>query len=1069
MPNYTASMESLTGNIGDPIGLVTITLIPDEGYSLVSTDFSVTNASDFETAPVISQDGTNVTVAVDYPGNFTADMEIDVQIDGDARPLEPRVYGDCTFIDDANINFTVRDADGNAVESQVLSIDVIGPYVPQTTDPITSELVTNDAFHIAGEVDVDRADGVPQEEPTISFTNSILSLVNPVENESGGYTYSVRVILPIQDTDITHTFDNGGIAVGAATPDDVDCLEIRTIDVDSGDLDPTAGGIVIVTVKGDPGAAGELTLTPTVSGANSQNIFIDPATSEPITISVSVLIGDQGIFVSNVDVPGPTSTTDALGNACQPQVPDDVDGVSWETNFDPADDNCFVGLMPEDIEQDEGTVVCFQTATSDGTFEANNLLGPSMRGSTFEGGVVEHTFSSSGWNLTGLPLVDGVYNLDHVNDIKLSEGTDTGTVFCNGTATVTDSTGEELLTSQTFDGADVFTLTNTPTRIDSITIDGTLLPESSYALTASTVAISPVPITGEVVVINYFYETGVVSNGLLTVRVEYTEGRFQDEDTKYIICIDNFAMIDGDTITVNFSESSDNFSTSQTGYSFVVPNTETLEADGGLTPNFVLITAADGYTWQDSDIAVTNNTSNPLIATQVLTVEGTGAVVAGFPDSSLDDADALTGDTEIRILRFTWTFAEVDPSGNETITFTFNGEPNKVVTTSFNTGPDGAGQGTIFDSTFEPIDSITNVAGRSYSTEYFVVPRNGHVFNIHTDDDNFTSDINTVTAETPSGATDVNIPTTLTAIPLVDGNSEDINNRPRYSRLRGVIEGNHHASEDTTVYLNGDGTAKRVVNVNYTLSNNSTNTTVSFVDTIRAVEDDVITGKTLTVAPIDTHEFTGTTSTGNRPSLTINGVDTDFDSAFVHNLGDLPVLDDDHTIHAVVGGDPTIKPVTVNVTFDTSGLTGVGTITPPDPYPLEIQAKQFRLQARLLLEMGYALNSANNIVFSYPNGIVANGSSTLSSGEWSQGSTLTIPNSAPGSTVDLVITVTQVSLPTLLVSLNVTGDTSFPAAGGPQNFTVTVDPGTYDPPTLSNTTGWSVSRSGNTITVTADR
>ena len=51
--------------------------------------------------------------------------------------------------------------------------------------------------------------------------------------------------------------------------------------------------------------------------------------------------------------------------------------------------------------------------------------------------------------------------------------------------------------------------------------------------------------------------------------------------------------------------------------------------------------------------------------------------------------------------------------------------------------------------------------------------------------------------------------------------------------------------------------------------------------------------------------------------------------------------------------------------------------------------------------------------------------------------------------------------------MNVTGDTTFPAAGGPQNFTVTVDPGTYNAPTLSNTTGWSVSRSGNTITVTA--
>ena len=212
--------------------------------------------------------------------------------------------------------------------------------------------------------------------------------------------------------------------------------------------------------------------------------------------------------MENVQVAGPTSTTDALGNACQPQVPDDVDGVSWETSFVPDTDNCFVGKMPDPIMQDEGTTVCFQVATSDGTYDENTLLGPSMRGSAFEGGVIEEVFVATDWDFTIAGLNDGdTYTIDIVNDIKIVYGTDTGTEFCNGTAT--------------------------------ISADGTTL----------------------------------------TVRLEYTPGTFQDVNTKYIVCIDNFAMISGSAVSVSFAKgnTSDAYSFSQMAYDYIVPTGSSLQ------------------------------------------------------------------------------------------------------------------------------------------------------------------------------------------------------------------------------------------------------------------------------------------------------------------------------------------------------------------------------------------------------------------------------------------------------------------------------------------------------------
>ena len=416
---------------------------------------------------------------------------------------------------------------------------------------------------------------------------------------------------------------------------------------------------------------------------------------------------------------------------------------------------------------------------------------------------------------------------------------------------------------------------------------------------------------------------------------------------------------------------------------------------------------------------------------------GTGLTLVDSTEVAItvDGTDGLdtSGDTVISVLRLTWEFHETveasipDPAD---ILFTVTGTPNKIVTTSFDTGADNTGQASLSDSTFMPIDPVVGVAGRTYSTEYFITPNEDHVFNA---------------SGFPTGVYHSGATATVGSSAIQDA-AVDINGAPRHRMLRGAISGTHGA-DDSTVLIDGNGGGLRVVDLHYTVTNNASNTTVDFAETIQVVEGDMITGKTIVATPIDSHEYGD-----GAPTLTIDGDTETFGSGrdHTHTLGDFTIGDSDHTVHAVVGGAPTVRPVNVTVTYDLSNIVGVEAIA--DATFEVLPGGTEDLMTRISASEGYEFNDIGNISLSYPPEFSP--TPAFNSDEvWGQDSTFTVPsNTEPGSSLTLTITATQLSALTVLINLEITGNTSFPALGGDSVFTITTDdPLGY---TVEVTGGW---------------
>lgn len=683
MANYTYTTNSITGTVGTTAGTQTAILMlsPKSGYRLVASDFSIANTANLENI-VVTQQGANVRITFDLVDTIlfdSEDVELDINISGDARISVIHFDGDLDFNNDPNdgYDFIVTDNDGNISDDGALNVDTDGE--PGDTKTVGTVIITTGDGQ-----ELPEDDNGPIE-PDVDLP-SPYSLGDGVLTDDG-WVFDIIVTIPDDDTtgqnDAVTTDDITGVGDTVSTgQSSTDTKDVEWIKVDTSGLDGLNGGFILITAAGDPGASGSFSLTPTVEPAGSSATYD--------VISGTLTLDSEGKFKKIVRIPS-AAGDENVGNAiCTPETPDDVDDIVWDFDFNEDSDTNPVDITdlpdPIKLKNESKITISFISpdsnipqpvdggATIGSDWRYNVILGPKTEGSKSNGGVINIEVpppSGGTWTLNGTSAentANEVKIIESEEIILRTENADPNCDFCRGKAIK-------------------------------------------------------------------------LSNGNLSLFLEFSEGVFQNGDSLYEIPLAANIAYTEPAVILNFSDGA-NYTVDD--YQIVYSGTA-----GGLVTGAdlsVTLTANSGYTWHDTDFVaniasfVANGHSNSNIAS--VTVTPTVA--------SLQGAAYTTPTSTITIA---WTLTGNYANTPVVYDFTPTGGPKAVANVNFNEGDnfEGANNGAT-NYTINNIQEITSVEGRPYSEAYTLTANTGLIFGTpHNTTIAVTS--GSVTAPTGTGAT----------------------------------------------------------------------------------------------------------------------------------------------------------------------------------------------------------------------------------------------------------------------------------------------------------------------------
>lgn len=666
MANYTYTVNSITGTVGTTAGTqtVTVTLSPNSGYRLIASDFSIANTNNFENIQV-TQQAANVRITFDLINTILytdEDFNIDIDIQGEARLSTIKFDGDLDFTNDPadGWDIIVFDTDDNLSDDGTLNVDTDGNPGDENT---------------VGVIVITTGDG--QENPSDDDGNFIepdISLPDPYSLGDGvltddGWIFDVIVTIPDNDTsnqdNSVSTSDitdttGGDINTVSDGVTTDSSLSIDWIKVDTSLLDGLNGGFIVITAGGDPGASGTFNLTPTVEPATS--------TASYNTIVDTIVINSEGKFRKVVRIPSAAGDNN-VGNAiCTPSAPDDVADISWDISVDTDDDTADLDdfQLPDPIKQKSESNITIQFICPDSNVP-QSTDGRATIGNDWKYIV------DLGTKKEGITSQAGIINIE----VPPPSG---GTWNLNGTAAENTANEVKLVEGEEI----ILTTPSSDPSIDFCRGKAIKLP-----------------------------------NGNLSLFLEYSQGVFQNDDSVYEIFLVAEVAYSEPAVILNFSDTNK--------YTINRPRITYSGASGALVSGTTLdvtLTANNGYTWHDTDLAVATNSFVASGHTQ-----NNIASVTVSPTTASMQGAAFSG-AAITELTVSWTLQSTYGSTPAVYNFTPTGEPKAIVDLDFNEGSNFRGvnnaQSTI---TINDVAEITGVEGRSYSEAYTLTANTGNIFN----------------------------------------------------------------------------------------------------------------------------------------------------------------------------------------------------------------------------------------------------------------------------------------------------------------------------------------------------
>lgn len=725
MSNYTYTVTSISGAIGTSAGsqTVTLTLSPKTGYRLRAGDFDIIDVYDVYENVVITKSGDNVVITFDLEDNIfytDEDLESIIFLQGDAVPVRVKVDGDILFDDDddSGWEFDVFDSDGNPIDDGNLEFDVDGE---EGDEVVIGDIVIkpDDDNDYPDEND----DGIPDDLG--------LDLPDPFDlgdgelDDDGFWHFDIIVVIPDDDT----TTEDNVVTTDDITDGNGDAITPDSTE-EAGDDDPQPLSIFSVDVNTDnlDGVNGGfiiITATgdPGATGTVNFTPTVTPSTSTTTfdEISVTILINSDGRFRKVVRIPAFSGDDHADNSICDPTPPDDVTDVSWEIDIETDDDNDFSGDLPDAISQNPQREVTIR-------FKTNDLNTPQP----VEGGATITTTEWTHDTVIGPHLPGKNFNGGFIQ-LKIPAGTGSWNLF--GTPAEIAANLVKLK-----EGEEIILTT----------------PESDPGIDFCQ------------------GHAHIDGDGDLVIFLEYSGGTTQDADSLYEIELTNLVAWVNPAVVLNFTN----------GPNYTVDKRSITYVGGGVGANVtgtelsVTLTAADGFTWHDTDFAVTTASFVPDGHTQ----DHIASVTTNPTVTSLNGATFTSAQQTLTV---TWVLQGVYSTEPVFFDFTPTGGPKKVSNIYFDLGRNNRGSNPDqYFISIADIDDIQTVAGRSWSKNYTLnanvnlVFDNPHLVNFTT------SSVSTVTKTGPN---------------LVGSG-------PVYTALDGTLSGTA-PEEDDTIVLRIEGNA----------------------------------------------------------------------------------------------------------------------------------------------------------------------------------------------------------------------------------------------------------------------
>ena len=259
MNNYTVTTENIDVAVGTLVYLtqptITLTITPNTGYTVTSTDFSIGDPLPTAFSGVaINQNGSNVDVVLTFDITYimpSSNIDLAIDIDGTAQEIEHSVAG--TFL---------VTLDG--ITETTIAMSASGVYGSKTT------LVNYDLTLPPGDYFPD----VPKLVYTVALGAGMLVIVTPtldINDNVIAYNYRVNYTFPnesITNQDVTVTAVSDTIYIPT------EYIKSYVIDTSNVDLN---GAVRTMKIYGDVGATFSLTINDGTSTTNIETNEVIPA------------------------------------------------------------------------------------------------------------------------------------------------------------------------------------------------------------------------------------------------------------------------------------------------------------------------------------------------------------------------------------------------------------------------------------------------------------------------------------------------------------------------------------------------------------------------------------------------------------------------------------------------------------------------------------------------------------------------------------------------------------------------------------------------------------------------
>lgn len=723
MANYTYTITSITGQIGTSAGTQTVTLelTPLPGFRLRTADFSINDPTNIYENIVKTKVGANVVITFDLIDSINygeEDIESNLDLTGDAVDANIIVRGDITFDDspDDGLGFDVLDDDGNLLPDGSLDIVADGE---EGDEVVVGELIIRSRED--SELPDGNGDGIP-DDLTIDLP-SPFELGDGDLNNDGNLVYDIIIIIPNDDLelgDVTITTDD----VTDGDGNDVDTTPIEGFGVTEA---LSINNIDVNTDNLDGLNGGFIIITATGDTGAQATVNITPTVTPSTSsatypaISIVVLIDSNGTFTQTVRIPSSATDASADNAICDPDTNDDVTNIDWSFEVVAEEGSEATNVVLATLKQDATSKVTIR-------FQTNDVDVPQP----VQGGAV---ISATEWTHDTVigPLEEGQK-------------------FDGGFIRLTISPG-----------ADSWTLLGTAAEVAANLVNLKINEEISLV----TAGIDPG--------IDFCQGTASLDgDGNLLLFLEYSNGTMQSEDALYEIQLTNIVAFIRPAVVLNFTDGP-NYTVSKKTITYVGSAAGATVAGTELS---VTLTAANGFTWHDTDFVATASSfvasghSQNNIAS--ISINPTIAYLSGL---AFDGTPAST-------ITISWVLQGVHGSAPALFNFTPTGGPKAISTVFFNSGDSNRGvnesQTTM---TINDLSDIVNVEGRSWSKNYTITSNTGLVF-----------DSPHLVSLTTSG--DGNV--TVTGPTLVGAG-------PTYTQINGTLSETHSGSDkNVNIFINGN-------------------------------------------------------------------------------------------------------------------------------------------------------------------------------------------------------------------------------------------------------------------------